>query len=112
MKLYTQQKSFHQKVLQENCPNKMYLTNFYILLAFSLLTIPFFDSCSYLLLLDKISRKTKTFTTLLLCRQQIKRNQVLKIYYQMTNLKKLVSNIVRIIILMTIKFVDFILIIF
>ena len=47
------------------------------------------DFCQYLFFLRKISSKTKTFTTLPLHYQQIKRNWVLKIYYKMESNDKL-----------------------
>ena len=50
--IYTEEKNFNEKDI--TCKRQ----NFYLLLAFLLITITFIDSCKYILLSHKISNKT------------------------------------------------------
>ena len=72
---YRRNKSYsNKKCFNKNRSNKMYLNKFLHLTRLFINCHRTIDSCKYLLLFNKISGKTKTFTALLLHHYRIKKS--------------------------------------
>ena len=81
-------KCISTKIVLTKCTSKIFgfnFNNFYLFVNYPSII----DTCTYLLLLHKISSKIKSFTSLSLHNEPIKRNWELKIYYKMENNDKL-----------------------